>query len=105
MRKQRGFVSGRRFRHIIFSKLIDALMHVLHKPNMTLPLAACRFALVWTVFCKAIFSCVSRRGLFSPHTRTLSSCRSVFRLWDFFIPSSLWRFLRVGFSAPADAFL
>ena len=41
MRKQRGFVSGRRFRHIIFSKLIDALMHVLHKPNMTLPLAAC----------------------------------------------------------------
>jgi hypothetical protein len=38
MRKQRGFVSGRRFRHIIFSKLIDALMHVLYKPNMTLPL-------------------------------------------------------------------
>jgi|LakMenEpi03Aug12_release.lakeMendotaPanAssembly.Ray.scaffolds.fasta_scaffold1445940_1 hypothetical protein len=38
MRKQRGFVSGRRFRHIIFSKLIDALMHVPHKPNMTLPL-------------------------------------------------------------------
>jgi hypothetical protein len=45
MRKQRGFVSGRRFRHIIFSKLIDALMHVLHKPNMTLPLAACRLPL------------------------------------------------------------
>ena len=45
MRKQRGFVSGRRFRHIIFSKLIDALMHVLHKPNITLPLAACRLPL------------------------------------------------------------